>query len=95
LWKILCVRAPIRALICYQDDSKKILKLKRHLEEIIRQGKLMKEEKESLFIIIGDDSKTKEIEAGKYTWRRKPLSNVFHVYEWKNHKLVAVEGLKW
>ena len=95
LWKIVCVRSPIRALICYQEDSKKILKLKRHLEEVVLQEKLMKDDKGSLFIIIGDESKTKEKKAGKYTWRRKPLANVFHVYEWKNHKLVAVEGLKW
>jgi hypothetical protein len=41
-WKILCIRAPIRVLICYQNGGEKVKYLKEHLENVIWQGSLMK-----------------------------------------------------
>ena len=95
LWKVLCVRSPIRALVCYQEGANRVSELKRYLEEVVLEGELMKGEKGSLYVIIGDESKTKEMKDGKYIWRSKPLANVFHVYEWKDRKFVSVEGLRW
>jgi len=42
LWKILCVRAPIRVLICYQAGLDLVISLTKHLEEIIWQRGLLK-----------------------------------------------------
>lgn len=85
LWKILCVRAPIRVLICYQSNANNVLTLKQHLESIIWQGSLMKGTDGDLFVIIGDGSVKGEASWGKY----------FSVFEWRNDRLEKIEGLAW
>lgn len=85
LWKILCVRAPIRVLICYQKGADKIMSLKKHLESVIWQGSLMKGTGGDLLIIIGDDSLEAETPLGEY----------FKVFEWRNDRLEEIEKLGW
>jgi len=85
LWKILCVRAPIRVLICYQSNTDKVTILKRHLEGVIWQGSLMKGTDGDLLVIIGDESAGDEASWGKY----------FSVFEWRNDRLEKLEGLEW
>jgi len=85
LWKILCVRAPIRVLICYQTKANNVLILKQHLERVIWQGSLMKGTDGDLFVIIGDESAKGEASWGKY----------FSVFEWRNDRLEKIEGLEW
>ena len=85
LWKILCVRSPIRVLICYQRNTKRVKGLKERLENVIWQGSLMKGTDGDLFVIVGDESARSETSWGKY----------FSVFEWRNDRLEKVEGLEW
>jgi hypothetical protein len=85
LWKIFCIRAPIRVLICYQDNSTKIQSLKRHLENVIWQENLTKGDSGDLLVIVGDDSKEDESEWNEY----------FNIFEWRNDRLEEIELLKW
>lgn len=85
LWKILCVRAPIRVLICYQSNKDKITTLKQHLEGVIWQGSLMKGTDGDLLVIIGDEGAGREGSWGEY----------FSVFEWRNDRLEKLEGLEW
>jgi hypothetical protein len=52
-WKVLCVRAPIRVLICYQKGIDKIISLSKHLEEVIWHRGLLKDDNGDFFVIIG------------------------------------------
>lgn len=85
LWKILCIRAPIRVLICSQKGGEKVEALKRHLESVIWQGSLVKGTEGDLLIIIGDDSTGDEVSLGEF----------FNVFEWRNDRLEKIEGLEW
>ena len=86
LWKILCVRAPIRALVCCQKNSDKVSALKQQLEDVIWRGSLTKGTDGDLFVIISDESVV-ETDA--------PWSDYFSVYEWRNDRLEKIEGLEW
>ena len=88
LWKILCVRAPIRALICYQRNTDKVTTLKQHLENVIWQGSLMKGTDGDLLVIIGDDQKFKKSKS------LPPWGEYFSVFEWRNDRLEKIEGLE-
>ncbi len=85
LWKVLCIRAPVRVLICYQGRTDAIEKLRKHLEGVIWQGSLMKGTEGDLLVIIGDDSKGGESEWSEY----------FNVFEWRNDRLERIESLEW
>jgi len=85
LWKILCVRAPIRVLICYQNGKEKVKSLREHLENVIWQGSLMKGSDGDLLVVIGDDSAREEA-----SWE-----DYFTVFEWRSDRLEKIEGLKW
>jgi len=85
LWKILCVRAPIRALVCLQKGNDKVAALKQQLENVIWRGSLTKGTDGDLLVIIGDESVG--IEA--------PWRDYFSVYEWRNDRLEKIEGLEW
>ena len=85
LWKILCVRSPIRVLICYQSSRDNVTKLKQHLERVIWQGSLMKGTEGDLLIIVGDESSWSEASWGEY----------FSAFEWRNDRLEKIEGLEW
>ncbi len=84
LWKILCIRAPIRVLICYQRGSGKVATLKKQLEDVIWRGSLMKGTDGDLLVIIGDENKDEESSYGDY----------FTVFEWRNDRLEKIEGLE-
>ena len=85
LWKILCLRAPIRVLICYQRDTKGVTSLAKRLEGIIWQGSLMKGTDGDLLVIIGDDSAGDDA-----SWRE-----YFTIFEWRNDRLEIIKGLEW
>ncbi len=93
LWKIICVRAPIRVLICYQTNKDGVITLKEHLENVIWRGSLMKGTEGDLLVIIGDEgvSKTWTSEMSWQEFYRK----YFSVFEWRNDRLGKIEGLKW
>ena len=84
LWKILCVRAPIRVLICYQKGADKVATLKQRLEDVIWQGSLVKGTDGDLLVIIGNDPGDK-----------LPWEEYFSVFEWRNDRLEKIEGLEW
>jgi hypothetical protein len=86
LWKILCVRAPIRALVCLQKSNDKVTALKQQLENVIWRGSLTKGSDGDLFVIIGDES---------VVGTKAPWSDYFSVYEWRNDRLEKIEGLEW
>ncbi len=95
LWKILLVRAPIRALICYQRSAEKITNLRQHLEDVIWQGSLMKGTEGDLLVIIGDDSAWVKTSPGRSCFGRTSLGEYFSVYEWRGDRLEKMEGLEW
>lgn len=82
LWKILCVRAPVRVLICYQGEIDDIASLRKHLEDVIWQGSLMKDTDGDLLVIIGDDSRGNQSEWSEY----------FNMFEWQNDRLGKIEA---
>jgi hypothetical protein len=77
LWTILCIRAEIRVLICYQETTGKVNSLKSSIDRMITQEKLMQGEDSELLVIIGDDSKDEDSEWNQY----------FKVFEWRNDRL--------
>ena len=79
LWKILCIRAPIRVLICYQSNNVKIKELRQQLERVIQNGGLMKKDNGDLLVIIGDESKKE--------WKSY-FDEFFSVFMWQNDKLI-------
>jgi len=85
LWKILCIRSPIRALVCYQKGDNNVKSLSTHLEDVIWQKGLMKDDNGDLLVIIGED-KTPD----GYKW-----GDYFTVFEWRNDRLEKVEGFEW
>jgi hypothetical protein len=85
LWKILCVRVPIRVLICYQPDQIKANSLRKHLQDRIRRGRLMKRIDGDLLILIGNESVKEES-----AW-----SDYFTVYQWRNERLQKVKIPEW
>ena len=91
LWKILCIRSPIRVLICYQRNTKGVKDLKERLENVIWQGSLMKGTDGDLLVIIGDDSVSESCTPDM----REYYGEDFSVFEWRNDKLEKVEGLEW
>ena len=93
LWKILCVRSPIRVLICYKSNPNRVIALKKHLENVIWQGSLMKGTEGDLLVIIGDESVSKNWAPG-VPWREF-YGKYFNVFEWRNDRLEKIEGLEW
>jgi hypothetical protein len=85
LWKLACIRSPIRVLICYQKGKDAIASLVRHLEVVIWQGSLLKGDSSVLLLIVGDGTKGEGYEWGDY----------FSIFEWRNDKLSKVEHLVW
>ena len=81
LWKILCVRVPIRVLICYQSNSGKVKELRQHLEKVVQDGQLMKDDNGDLLVIIGDES------VKNY---KSYFDDFFSVFEWQNNKLEII-----
>ncbi len=55
LWKLMCIRTPLRVLICYQNSKARVKKLKGQTKNIIRKGSLMKGTDGELLVIIGND----------------------------------------
>ena len=90
LWKILCVRAPTRVLICYQKDKNRVATLRQHLEKLIWQGSLMKGDEGDLLVIIGDDSF-----AVSKTLSTTYFGDYYYVFEWRDDKLANAEGVDW
>jgi len=93
LWKILCVRSPIRVLICYQRNTKRVKDLKERLENVIWQGSLMKGTDGDLLVIIGDAS-VSESWTPDIPWREF-YGKYFSVFEWRNDGLEKIERLEW
>jgi hypothetical protein len=87
LWKTLCVRSPIKVLICYQNNANDVTLLRQHLEKVIRQGNLMRGSDSDLLVIIGDESVTKK---DGWNW-----GDYFKVYEWRNDTLRVIKNLEW
>jgi len=85
LWKILCIRAPLRVLICYQNGTIKVSRLRKHLEGVIRQGRLMKGAEGDLLVIIGDDSVKEDAKWDEY----------FCTFQWQNDRLEKVKLPEW
>lgn len=54
LWKTMCIRTPIKVLICYQSNAENVALLKAYLEKVM--GNLMNETDADVIIIIGNES---------------------------------------
>lgn len=55
LWKILCIRSPLKVLICYKRNEDEVKNLFNTLKEFIEKGNLMDEGAGNLLIIIGNE----------------------------------------
>ena len=80
LWKILCIRAEMRVLICYQSNTEKVESLRKYLEETIRNRNLMKDVKGELLVIIGNSSQ-----------ENSPWKDYFNIFDWQNEHLDKIE----
>lgn len=86
LWKLLCVRAPIRALICYQRSNENVEGLKKQLEKVVWEGSLMKGSDGDLLVIVGNDG----IEEKKWSSLGR-FRSFFRAFEWRHDSLEEVE----
>jgi len=82
LWKILCIRAPVRVLVCYQKNEEMVNNLRQRLENIIWGSSLMKGTDGDLLVIIG-----------KEKMQAKPWSDYFSVFEWRHDSLEKVDSV--
>lgn len=80
LWKILCIRASVRVLVCYQKNEEMINSLRQRLENIIWGSSLMKGTDGDLLAIIGQED-----------MQMKTWSEYFSVFEWRHDSLEKVE----
>ena len=80
LWKLLCIRSPLRILICYQKGQGKVQGLRKHLTDVTMKGGLMKDNKGQLLVLIGDDSVGEDV-----SWE-----DYYMVFEWRAGRLAAV-----
>ena len=85
LWKILCIRAPLRILICYQATARDVSLLRRELEDVIKQWNLMRDSPDELLVVIGDESKSND----------EPWVEYLKVCEWRDSKLREMQRLSW
>lgn len=85
LWKLMCIRTPIRILICYQSNAENLTRLKNHLENVMLKGNLTKDNKADVIVIIGDESVADE----------KPWKDYYSVFEWQDDRFKRIEGLEW
>ena len=83
LWKILCIRSPVKVLICYQRNKEDIALLRQKLEDVIWKESLMTGSNSDLLIIIGDESIFEDSE-----WR-----DYFNFFEWRNDSLTEIKSL--
>ena len=83
-WKLLCVRSPIRVLICYQKEQGGVGDLIKYLQMVEWNGSLTRGDTGDFILIIGDES----------TEGLKP-SDYFTVYEWQINQFVKVEEIEW
>ena len=79
LWKVLCVRAPVRVLVCYQKNTDMVNSLRQRLEDIIWGSSLMKGTDGDLLVIVGTENMTE-----------KQWSEYFSVFEWRRDSLENV-----
>jgi hypothetical protein len=77
LWKLFCIRVPLRVLVCYQDGQSKVQALKKHLTEVIKKGGLAEGDGGQLLVLIGDDSLGETA-----TWKQ-----YYSFLEWQGGKL--------
>jgi len=80
LWKILCIRAPVRVLICYQKNKEMTNSLRQRLESVIWGSSLMKGTDGDLLVIVGQE-----------ILQTKPWSEYFSVFEWRHDSLETVD----
>ncbi len=85
LWKAMCLRTPLRILICYQSTAENVAILKDHLEKVMLKGNLTQGDKAEIIVIIGDESVSDE----------KPWRDYYSVFEWQNNKFTQMQGLEW
>lgn len=85
LWKLLCIRSPIRVLACYQKGERYISDLVKYLQDAIWERGLMKDDSGDLLVIIGNESAPED-----YKWEE-----YFSVYEWRRDSLEKIENLNW
>lgn len=85
LWKLMCIRTPIKILICYQSNTENLANLKDHLEKVMLKGNLTKENKADVIVIIGDESISDE----------KPWQDYYSVFEWQDNRFTRMQGSEW
>lgn len=56
LWKLMCVRAPLRALICHQHGQDQVKALRAQLENVVKNGRLAEGDGGKVLVLIGDDA---------------------------------------
>ncbi len=81
LWKVLCVRAPVHALICYQKNADMVSNLRQRLEDIVWGSSLMKGTDGDLLVVVGNEDKQ------NVSWQE-----YFTVFEWRRDSLEIVNG---
>jgi hypothetical protein len=86
LWKIMCIRTPIKVLICYQNNAEDVTRLKDHLKNVILKGNLIKGAEADVIVIIGDESISDE----NIEWK-----DYYSVFEWQNDRFASIADLDW
>lgn len=80
LWKIICIHANVKVLVCYQKGKEKINRLIKDCLEKTIQSRLMENDNSQLFVIVGNEA----IDNNWYTY--SDIDRYFAVFKWKRNK---------
>jgi len=85
LWKTMCIRTPIKIVMCYQSNTEKISSLKNYLENVMLKGNLINGADAEVILLIGNETVPDE----------KPWRDYYTVFEWQNHGFTRIDDLDW
>ena len=80
LWKLLCIRSPLRVLICYQKSKSGLRILPKRLSAVIKKGRLAEGDSGQLLVIVGDETPGEDVAWEEY----------YSAFEWRNGSLQRI-----
>lgn len=86
LWKLFCIRSPLRILVCYQERKNGPRIVQERLSAVIKKGRLAEGDSGQLLVIVGDDTVGEEEDV---SWEE-----YYTAFEWRNGSLQRIHWKK-
>jgi len=80
LWKLFCIRSPLRILVCYQKRKNGARIVQKRLSAVIKKGRLAEGDSGQLLVIVGDDTVGEDVSWEEY----------YSAFEWRNGSLQSI-----